>query len=615
MTDQAPPRPQSEDDLEFKRMPMVGWFNPAQLLRIAMQAYNTAGVISLVDEREIQALLAAPKEKPHDYSAKPELWFDFVADLGDGFDSTYSVAWALAQKSLTVAGAPPLPRGEVLIMGGDEVYPAASRDNYENRLVGPYRAALPYANPPLDLFAIPGNHDWYDGLVSFLRLFCQPTWIGGWRTSQTRSYFVLKLPHGWWLWATDIQLERDIDRPQMEFFMDASSKLAKGDRVILCTAEPSWIQSAFGSTRPYKSLSFIERSLIEQREATLAVTLTGDRHNYARFEAADGSKKQKINAGGGGAFLSGTHDLPPSIELPKGDRATERFDRTSVYPDVGASRSGVWRTMAFVWWNKWFGLVLALLYMTFGFVVQSASRRDLLLWPRQLYRNLDPIPVDSLQNWLRTAGATFMEIAEREPAAQVMKALLGVLVRSPAVLTFALVVIGGLVGFALASRRKQATRDQVLALAFGAVHGALHLGLGIALLVVLTKLNARVFGLSMASATAQLVLTLEMAVFGTIVGGVLMAAYLIISNLVAGLHDQEVYSAQANPNCKNFLRLFIDSTGTLTIYPLGIDKAGSWTLDPTAASDAPWFKSSGDPRAIHLIEPPVSYPPAPGSGS
>ncbi len=591
-------------------MPMVGWFNPAQLLRIAMQAYQTAGVISLVDEREVQALLAGPTDKVHDYSAKPELWFDFVADLGDGFDPTYAVAWALAQKSLGVPGAPDLRRGELLVMGGDEVYPAASRDNYENRLIGPYRAALPFAEPPLDLYAIPGNHDWYDGLVSFLRLFCQPTWIGGWRTRQTRSYFVLKLPHGWWLWATDIQLERDIDRPQMEFFMDASSKLQKGDRVILCTAEPSWIQSAFGIARPYKSLSFIERALIERREATLAVTLTGDRHNYARFEAADGSNRHKINAGGGGAFLSGTHDLPASIELPKGDRATERFDRTSVYPDVGASRAGVWRALPFVWWNKWFGLMLALLYMVFGFVVQSASRTHLLQWPRQLYPDVATIPVDSLQNFLRTAGATFIEIAEKEPAGRVIRALLGVFVRSPAVLTFALVIIAGLAAFALASRRCQARRDQIFALLFGTLHGVLHLALGIALLVALTKLNAGVLHLSTASVMAQLALAIEMAVFGTLLGGMLMATYLIVANLVAGLHDQEVYSAQANPNFKNFLRMFIDGSGKLTIFPLGIDSPGTWTLDPDAASDASWFKRSGDPLAVHLIESPISFPPS-----
>jgi hypothetical protein len=47
-----------------------------------------------------------------------ELWFDFMADTGDGGNSTYSIARLLAQPSLTV-GDLKLPRGHLLIVGGD----------------------------------------------------------------------------------------------------------------------------------------------------------------------------------------------------------------------------------------------------------------------------------------------------------------------------------------------------------------------------------------------------------------------------------------------------------------------------------------------------------------
>ncbi|MBD0259532.1 MAG: hypothetical protein ICV83_27750 [Cytophagales bacterium] len=56
---------------------------------------------------------------------------------------------------------------------------------------------LPWTWRPRWLFAIPGNHDWYDGLASFVKQFCQGRWVGGWRTTQTRSYFALALPHNW----------------------------------------------------------------------------------------------------------------------------------------------------------------------------------------------------------------------------------------------------------------------------------------------------------------------------------------------------------------------------------------------------------------------------------
>src|SRR5690606_31088333 len=119
------------------------------------------------------------------------LWIDYVADTGDGFDATYAVASQVAARELHVDGVPtPLPRAQILVLGGDQVYPAASTESYEDRLAGPWRAALPWTvrdHPAL--FAIPGNHDWYDGLTGFLRLFGQGRWIGGWRTSQGRSYF------------------------------------------------------------------------------------------------------------------------------------------------------------------------------------------------------------------------------------------------------------------------------------------------------------------------------------------------------------------------------------------------------------------------------------------
>ena len=98
----------------------------------------------------------------------------------------------------------------------DKSNPAASKQEYGERLVGPLGAALtpPRGRAP-DLFAIPGNHDWYDGLVSFSRLFTQGRTLGAWQTRQRRSYFAIQLPQHWWLWAVDVQLESDIDVGQL----------------------------------------------------------------------------------------------------------------------------------------------------------------------------------------------------------------------------------------------------------------------------------------------------------------------------------------------------------------------------------------------------------------
>ncbi|HEX5633985.1 MAG TPA: metallophosphoesterase, partial [Gemmatimonadales bacterium] len=224
-----------------QRLPMVGWYDPGQLLDTGLKTLFSMIVGERSDRRIIQAL-AARQPDVYDYThhyvegdAEPspapdrpreELWLDYVADTGDGWNSTYAVAWALAQPTLALPDGSALPRADVLVFGGDQVYPAASREEYNRRLVVPFDTALgdaAVAESP-HVFAIPGNHDWYDGLVSFTRLFCQKRRIGAWKTLQRGSYFAFRLPHGLWLFAVDIQLEADIDLAQLAFFCEIVEK-------------------------------------------------------------------------------------------------------------------------------------------------------------------------------------------------------------------------------------------------------------------------------------------------------------------------------------------------------------------------------------------------------
>ena len=85
---------------------------------------------------------------------------DYVADLGDGFDSTYAIAYLLGQREIEI-GENRLPRAQCLVMGGDQVYPDASRDDYWKRMQRPYEAAFPRSDDPAaerpPVFLIPGN--------------------------------------------------------------------------------------------------------------------------------------------------------------------------------------------------------------------------------------------------------------------------------------------------------------------------------------------------------------------------------------------------------------------------------------------------------------------------
>jgi len=219
---------------EFEPAGMVRWYDPLQLLHTARQVFLSTLFTDFFDRRLIQAIPSRPGTW-YDYSIdetkqfRDELWFDYVADTGDGWNSTYAVAYWLSQPSLGVRCTGnnekaeeqcETKRGDFLILGGDEVYPTASRSNYKQRLILPYQTALPCRKdgPQPTVFAIPGNHDWYDNLASFTNLFFYKDWFSGWRTQQERSYFALKLPHGWWLCGVDVQLGSDIDRPQLDYF-------------------------------------------------------------------------------------------------------------------------------------------------------------------------------------------------------------------------------------------------------------------------------------------------------------------------------------------------------------------------------------------------------------
>ena len=105
------------------------------------------------------------------------------------------------QRAASLLRAAGLDDVRFVVVASDVVYPTGAMKDYESRFW------LPFKGVTKPVYAIPGNHDWYDGLSAFLRLFTQQRWIGGWQTRQERSYFVLELPGKYWVWGIDIQLQ------------------------------------------------------------------------------------------------------------------------------------------------------------------------------------------------------------------------------------------------------------------------------------------------------------------------------------------------------------------------------------------------------------------------
>jgi hypothetical protein len=315
------------------------------------------------------------------------VWLDYVSDLGDGFDATYAIAYLLAQPQLQVEGySGPLLRGNLVVMGGDQVYPTATRDDYNVKMRLPYSLALPDKNGkshPLILL-VPGNHDWYDGLVNFLALFCRddPTPIGDWRTRQQRSYFAVKISHNWWVWGIDIALVRDMDQPQADYFVAIAKEMPQGANIILCSAEPGWYKAAEEGDS-FRTLTYAARIAEHAqdehgnaKDLKIPLVLSGDSHHYAHYF---GAGTHYITSGGGGAFLHGTLELEPKIRAKwlRDEEATLKLENR--YPTKEESNKLLDGNKRFGVLNPGLAWMLAILYLIYSFALTSRPHWDVAL--------------------------------------------------------------------------------------------------------------------------------------------------------------------------------------------------------------------------------------------
>jgi hypothetical protein len=503
------------------------------------------------DTRLIEALASQPQTE-FDYSSKgdPEgdFWVDYTADIGDGWNSTYAVAEAIGRPELRVEhrGAPESTRaGRVLVFGGDEVYPYPSRKEYEARTEAPYRLAFAGRARP-DIFAIPGNHDWYDSLVAFSRTFCRPErGFAGCATRQTRSYFALKLPANWWLLAIDLQLGADLDEPQVQYFQQVASRMDAGARLIFCVPEPRWIlEDAYPRHESYEEQSstrFLEEKVFKRRAR---VFLTGDLHFYKRHENAEGV--QKITAGGGGAFLHPTH-APATRTLRNG------FEQRAAYPDEKTSAALCWRNFLFPFLNPKSGWLYAFLY--------------------------------AMSAWLASASLEAADVIDLPTA---WHAALNASIRDPLNGMWLVTIVGGFIFFTDTHLRSW----RILG---GAFHAVLHLAAAFMVGWVALLLTTRGFELGYGTISQLLVSGVVTFTLGGPVGAFILGVYLFASIRLFGRHGNEAFSSLRIADHKHWLRLRIDTAGVLTIYAIAIDRVPRrWR---PAVRNGEKTQEAADPRA------------------
>lgn len=459
-----------------------------------------------------------------------DLWLDFVADTGDDV----AVSRAVARLIFADYEVPDpdregchlrAPRGEILLFGGDTAYPVATAQEITNRVIVPFNQVLERLpeGPPRVLLGIPGNHDWYDGLDGFARMFrrnaddeegiARPSVIGisqrmieryaewakqfvrggkiekpkalallGYQPVQGASYFALPLTERLHLFAVDRQL-RNLDTRQVHYF--ENWRLRNPDPVPwVLLPDPLF---AFGE--PSSTGTAMVEALGLDLETKPSFVLSGDVHHYERMQ--HGSALH-VTAGGGGAFLH-----PAPLDRRK------RLAAAAEWPTARQSRALLWQ----VPWK----------------VMRGSS--------------------GFLPHW---ALAALFIPAMNFGAHQFEK--LGYLLPAPIATTVLVTLIYSLIG---GVRRGRFT---VLALSFGAGVATATIPIVASYVIVRLALSAHVT-LPIWSIVA---LTFAVAVF---YGAFVFGAFLALLTFL-GLEETQAFTALDHPGFKHFLRLRVRKDGS-----------------------------------------------------
>jgi hypothetical protein len=90
-------------------------------------------------------------------AGREEVSFIVIGDTGEGDASQQAVVDPLLARGLDT---------DFMIFCSDVIYPAGDAEDYDAKFYAPYEV---YQKP---IYALPGNHDWYDGLVGFMHHLC-----------------------------------------------------------------------------------------------------------------------------------------------------------------------------------------------------------------------------------------------------------------------------------------------------------------------------------------------------------------------------------------------------------------------------------------------------------
>jgi hypothetical protein len=295
------------------------WGNPLNWLR--SYRHLTAFIWDTTDgKRADWAQRQAERYSSSEFSFKPgdlpdEFSFIVMGDTGEGDSSQMVVVDKFLKEG---AGT------SFTVIASDVVYPSGRSHEYREKFYVPYR------NYPGDIYAVPGNHDWYDELVGFMVHFCDNTFHRSDTERLTVDLEKLKM-------LRIIRCNKFL-QPNMYFYIDTKYVrlifVDTGIKGRIGGSQRDWLEKVSSdvedkpkiliSGKPIFANGEFNESLRDLNDIVnhfnYRLVIAGDTHNYQKYRvpvAASGKKKTvwHLVNGGAGAYLTRTHKIPEAKDM------------------------------------------------------------------------------------------------------------------------------------------------------------------------------------------------------------------------------------------------------------------------------------------------------------
>jgi hypothetical protein len=316
------------------RVKNLSWLNPAVLWRSRNDVLARWFGDPTNDERRRWVARQLAAGAPRDFTIErddPDTFsFMLLGDTGEGDAPQYAVVPGFLKMSEGTRFA---------VIASDVLYPTGSVNEY-----GP-KFFRPYQDFDAPIYAVPGNHDWYDGLGGFMRVFCDApelppdsapslfsrAWFRRllWKNPdvpdearlaeaerlRSRPGQRVRQPGPYWsmdagpirIVGIDTGIIGGIDAGQGEWLR----RVSEGPKPkILVTGKPIYVDGEYHPCSIEGGGTVDE--IIRDPACNYVAAIGGDIHNYQHYPVQVGDRTiQYLVSGGGGAFMHATHTIPP----------------------------------------------------------------------------------------------------------------------------------------------------------------------------------------------------------------------------------------------------------------------------------------------------------------